>query len=397
MEKETEVVGAPRSTDQEPETTKAILKQLDQIQNIEIQYSNAIRGQLNLIKSETEKLTRLRTRVENSISTDVIHVDVGGKKFTVSKKILLGEGGNQSHSYFQVYFSGRFTIPQPNSDGYYFIDRDPKMFSWMLDYLRLVNNPPEQSFSNPFNPELSPTLQQYTQGTTPLDGFRAKCQALEEEKRLALIDQAQFFEIDGLIELLLGTGIKGFGVFTHKYASQNLQISEDGKTVIHSNVPSRHEACFMSSYPLQIGHVYKLTMKINRQNTNGLFIGVCRWELRTWEYLSGIFANEAGYWADDLLGTILQMEGPAIFSNESIIEMTIDRLRGEITWKEEQVQQHPPNNNNNNNSNKLVTVSVPDLANKAFEVVPSASLFSPGMSIQILQVNIINPPTLESQ
>ena len=57
-------------------------------------------------------------------------LDVGGKKFAASKSTLL----NMQDSFFTVMLcSDRW---KPNDDGAYFIDRNPKFFGRILEYLR---------------------------------------------------------------------------------------------------------------------------------------------------------------------------------------------------------------------------------------------------------------------
>ncbi|PRP85173.1 K+ channel tetramerization domain-containing protein [Planoprotostelium fungivorum] len=59
-----------------------------------------------------------------------IVIDVGGKKFSTSRDTLLSNGDN----FFSALLRGQHW--QPDEDGSYFIDRNPKYFAIILDYLR---------------------------------------------------------------------------------------------------------------------------------------------------------------------------------------------------------------------------------------------------------------------
>lgn len=59
-----------------------------------------------------------------------IVLDVGGERFTTSKSTLL----RAEDSFFTAMLASGFW--QPCEDGTYFIDRNPKYFGRILDYLR---------------------------------------------------------------------------------------------------------------------------------------------------------------------------------------------------------------------------------------------------------------------
>ena len=91
------------------------------------------------LEGERENLEEERTRLEelkksivgvNEASTGKIKLNVGGTYFTTSRTTLLRE----PHSVLASIVSGRWKAPE--DDGVYFIDRDPEIFSYVLDYLR---------------------------------------------------------------------------------------------------------------------------------------------------------------------------------------------------------------------------------------------------------------------
>lgn len=55
-------------------------------------------------------------------------IDVGGKRFATTKATLT--------KYPESLFTAMLSVWTPEDDGSYFIDRSPKYFSLLLDYLR---------------------------------------------------------------------------------------------------------------------------------------------------------------------------------------------------------------------------------------------------------------------
>lgn len=63
--------------------------------------------------------------------SDIIHLNVGGRKFSTSRNTLLWSG----NSFFSILLSGR--LPSfKDEQGSFFIDRDPDLFGVILNYLR---------------------------------------------------------------------------------------------------------------------------------------------------------------------------------------------------------------------------------------------------------------------
>lgn len=64
-------------------------------------------------------------------SAEIVNLNVGGKTFTTTKHTLL----SVSDTFFSVLLSGRIPSYKDQS-GAIFIDRDPELFSIILNYLR---------------------------------------------------------------------------------------------------------------------------------------------------------------------------------------------------------------------------------------------------------------------
>jgi hypothetical protein len=64
-------------------------------------------------------------------SADIINLNVGGQRFSTSRQTLTWI----SDSFFTAMLSGLISTNR-DEQGYIFIDRDPKLFSIILNYLR---------------------------------------------------------------------------------------------------------------------------------------------------------------------------------------------------------------------------------------------------------------------
>lgn len=69
--------------------------------------------------------------------SNIIKINVGGKRFTTTLTTLI----SKKDSMLAAMFSGRFDI-EKDEEGYFFIDRNGKYFSAILDYLRTGEFPP---------------------------------------------------------------------------------------------------------------------------------------------------------------------------------------------------------------------------------------------------------------
>jgi hypothetical protein len=68
--------------------------------------------------------------IQKNLPNKKVKLSIGGQLFTTSIQTLLKE-----RSMLSAMFSGQFNL-EPDEDGSYFIDRDPKHFATILNYLR---------------------------------------------------------------------------------------------------------------------------------------------------------------------------------------------------------------------------------------------------------------------
>jgi len=94
---------------------------------------NDLTSHLSAAKLQHEQLHEEQLQWEQTKSkiTSKIKLDVGGTFFTTSLSTLR----KYPDSFFGVMFSGRIPVT-PSEDGSYFIDRDPLMFPYVLNFMR---------------------------------------------------------------------------------------------------------------------------------------------------------------------------------------------------------------------------------------------------------------------
>jgi len=94
--------------------------------------SKQIEERLTLLSQKRKEWADLQTQMKENAekSNSKIILDVGGKRFSTTKQTLIQYEG----SYFYAMLSSDHW--KPGEDGSYFIDRDPKYFRIILNYLR---------------------------------------------------------------------------------------------------------------------------------------------------------------------------------------------------------------------------------------------------------------------
>ena len=97
------------------------------------------------LKAEVEALNAEKQRMEgiDVSDDDIIHLNVGGQKFSTTRATLCQVEG----SLLATMFNGRWEDRvKRGKDGVVFFDFNPEHFSWILDYLRV------KKISSPENP-----------------------------------------------------------------------------------------------------------------------------------------------------------------------------------------------------------------------------------------------------
>jgi len=82
--------------------------------------------------ADAQKLwEEMATKLDKTLLPTRIKLDVGGTVFATTMSTLT----SAPNTFFAAMFSGRFLV-KPTEDGAYFVDRDPLVFRYILNYLR---------------------------------------------------------------------------------------------------------------------------------------------------------------------------------------------------------------------------------------------------------------------
>ena len=117
----------------------------DLVKRFREEFNEIVERERANLKAEVEALNAEKQRMEaiEVSDDDIIHLNVGGQKFSTTRATLCQVEG----SLFATMFNGRWEDSvKRDKDGVVFFDFNPEHFSWILDYLRA------KKISSPENP-----------------------------------------------------------------------------------------------------------------------------------------------------------------------------------------------------------------------------------------------------
>ena len=94
--------------------------------------SNFRSWNISSVKGDKERRLIVQRLKQLQITEPVITLNIGGTKFSTSINTLLNTAEN---SFFYGMFCGKYSL-RPSRDGTFFIDRDGRLFGYILNYLR---------------------------------------------------------------------------------------------------------------------------------------------------------------------------------------------------------------------------------------------------------------------
>ena len=117
----------------------------DLVKRFKAEFNEIVEKERANLKAEVEALNAEKQRMEaiEVSDDDIIHLNVGGQKFSTTRATLCQVQG----SLLATMFNGRWEDRvKRDKDGVVFFDFNPEYFSWILDYLRA------KKISSPENP-----------------------------------------------------------------------------------------------------------------------------------------------------------------------------------------------------------------------------------------------------
>ena len=117
----------------------------DLVKRFKAEFNEIVERERANLKAEVEALNAEKQRMEaiEVSDDDIIHLNVGGQKFSTTRATLCQVEG----SLLATMFNGRWEDSvKRDKDGVVFFDFNPEYFGWILDYLRA------KKISSPENP-----------------------------------------------------------------------------------------------------------------------------------------------------------------------------------------------------------------------------------------------------
>ena len=117
----------------------------DLVKRFRAEFNEIVEKERANLKAEVEALNaeKQRMQVVEVSDDDIVHLNVGGQKFTTTRSTLCQVEG----SLLATMFNGRWEDRvKRDKDGVVFFDFNPEYFGWILDYLRA------KKISSPENP-----------------------------------------------------------------------------------------------------------------------------------------------------------------------------------------------------------------------------------------------------
>ena len=96
------------------------------------------RAQVDLLKAKEDELARIESKADSSYfplkkpgdENDVVKLNIGGTTYATVKSTISKQKGSY---FYAMLYSGKF---KPSPDGSYFVDRNPRYFDLIMDFMR---------------------------------------------------------------------------------------------------------------------------------------------------------------------------------------------------------------------------------------------------------------------
>ena len=200
-----------------------------------------VEGERDKMKAGVEayQAEKQRMKAADVSDDDIIHLNVGGQKFTSTRSTLCQVEG----SLLATMFSGRWEDGlKRDEDGAVFLDYNPQYFGYILDYLRA------KKIATPENPAPLPKVPQ------------------DHERNFS-----------NLVEYLLSKEIVPSEIETGEkfnLRSPNISLQEDGRVAVHGSSGRHQHILGENVYQHGITH-FKLKLE-SFQNNKWIMVGILK-------------------------------------------------------------------------------------------------------------------------
>ena len=223
----------------------------DLVKRFKEEFNEIVEKERTMLKAEIEALNAEKQRMEaiEVSDDDIIHLNVGGQKFSTTRATLCQVEG----SLFATMFNGRWEDRvKRDKDGVVFFDFNPEYFGWILDYLRA------KKISSPENPAV-----------------------LAEVPKDQMKNFNTLLEYLGLSDEIVPTRPTEIAQSNHEkfsVCSSGITVQEDGRVVVNG-LDSGYQYAFGENV-YQLGIVrFKLKLE-SFQNNNWILVGIAKADVK---------------------------------------------------------------------------------------------------------------------
>eukprot|EP01089_Gocevia_fonbrunei_P011434 TRINITY_DN2473_c0_g1_i2.p1 TRINITY_DN2473_c0_g1~~TRINITY_DN2473_c0_g1_i2.p1 ORF type:complete len:316 (-),score=79.02 TRINITY_DN2473_c0_g1_i2:71-1018(-) len=277
---------------------------MEEINNCFDNLVKALETERTKLKREKEELenkkkdwNQFANKLDKTQLSERIKLDVGGKIFATTLTTLVACQG----SYFEAMFSGRWDLKK-QEDGSFFIDRDPFVFRFVMNFLR----------GEPFQVEL-----------------------LTEEKKHKLLEDAEFYHLDKLVDLL--KPIKPVELLTSTKPvlkwKQGPNYTVSGNDIVKTSGKEAWDATALFDVPFS-SDLCEVSVKLKKTYNSNIVIGVAPTSLNQSQVNN---YNQCG-WYIHKSGTLYSQDGDnnkqytSSTKEGGIVIVRVDLKKGEISF-----------------------------------------------------------------
>ena len=236
----------------------------DLVKRFRAEFNEIVEKERANLKAEVEALNAEKQRMQavEVSDYDIIHLNVGGQKFTTTRATLCQVEG----SLLATMFNGRWEDRvKRDKDGVVFFDFNPEYFGWILDYLRA------KKISSPENPAvLAEVPKNQMKNFNTLLEYLGLSDEIVPTRPTEVLQNEKFSE-----------------------CSSTIAVQENGQVAVHG--PSKGHEYVLGENVYQRGIVrFKLKLE-SFQDNHWILVGIVKAEVKPKDNNSQIWADSKGW------------------------------------------------------------------------------------------------------